>query len=73
MIGRLVTRDEAEGGDLGPRDARAVLRAWLEAVELDADERVLLAHLQADGFSHAALERRARRCHERKLRPPSPR
>ena len=67
MIGRLVTRDEAEGGDLGPRDARAVLRAWLEAVELDADERVLLAHLQADGFSHAALERRARRCHERKL------
>jgi glycosyltransferase involved in cell wall biosynthesis/predicted metal-dependent phosphoesterase TrpH len=67
MIERLVTKDEAEGGDLGPRDARAVLRAWLEAVELDADEQVLLAGLQADGFSHAALERRARRCHERKL------
>jgi glycosyltransferase involved in cell wall biosynthesis/predicted metal-dependent phosphoesterase TrpH len=67
MIERIVAKDEAEGGDLGPRDARAVLRAWLEAVELDTDERVLLGHLQADGFSHAALERRARRCHERKL------
>ncbi len=67
MIERIVTKDEAEGGDLGPRDARAVLRAWLESVELDPDERVLLGHLQADGFSHAALERRARRCHERKL------
>ena len=67
MIERVVSKDEAEGGDLGPRDARAVLRAWLEAVELDTDERVLLGHLQADGFSHAALERRARRCHERKL------
>jgi glycosyltransferase involved in cell wall biosynthesis/predicted metal-dependent phosphoesterase TrpH len=67
MIERIVVKDEAEVGDLGPRDARAVLRAWLEAVELDTDERVLLGHLQADGFSHAALERRARRCHERKL------
>ena len=67
MIERIVTKDEAEGGDLGPGDARAVLRAWLEAVELDPDEQVLLGHLQADGFSHSALERRARRCHERKL------
>ena len=67
MIERIVTKDEVEGGDLGPRDARAVLRAWLEAVELDPDEQVLLGHLQAEGFSHSALERRARRCHERKL------
>jgi glycosyltransferase involved in cell wall biosynthesis len=67
MIERIVTKDEREGGDLAPRDARAMLRAWLEAVGLDTDERVLLGHLQADGFSHAALERRARRCHERKL------
>ena len=67
MIERIVVKDETEGGDLGPRDARAVLRAWLEAVELETDERLLLEHLQADGFSHAALERRARRCHERKL------
>ena len=30
-------------------------------------EADLLALLQSDGFSHAALERRARRCHERRL------
>jgi glycosyltransferase involved in cell wall biosynthesis/predicted metal-dependent phosphoesterase TrpH len=60
-------RTGADGDDLGPADARAVLRAWLQAVELDMDEGELLAHLQADGFSHAGLERRARRCHERRL------
>jgi glycosyltransferase involved in cell wall biosynthesis/predicted metal-dependent phosphoesterase TrpH len=67
MIERIVVKDDGEGGDLGPRDARAVLRAWLEAVELDVDGHVLLSELQSDGFSHAALERRARRCHERRL------
>ena len=39
------------GGDLGPEDARALLRAWLDAVELDMDERGLLALIQEDGFS----------------------
>ena len=71
MIERVMVEGEArlgpDGGDLGPGDARAVLRAWLEAVGLDADERGLIAYLQSDGFSHSALERRARRCHERKL------
>ena len=71
MIERVMVEGDARtgatGGDLGPHDARALLRAWLEAVELDMDERDLVAHLQADGFSHAGLERRARRCHERKL------
>ena len=60
-------RSGPDGGDLGPDDARALLRAWLDAVELDVDGRELLAHMQASGFSHAGLERRARRCHERKL------
>ena len=46
--------------------AGAIAR-WLDAVELDVDGRELLSHLQATGFSHAGLERRARRCHERKL------
>jgi glycosyltransferase involved in cell wall biosynthesis/predicted metal-dependent phosphoesterase TrpH len=55
------------GGDLGPDDARALLRAWLDAVDLDVDGHALLAHLQATEFSHAGLARRARRCHERKL------
>ena len=60
-------RSGATGADLGPDDARALLRAWLAAVELDLPDGDLLAHLQADGFSHADLFRRARRCHERKL------
>ncbi len=48
------------GADLGPRMRRALLRAWLDAVDLRLNERDLLALLQSDGFSHAALERRAR-------------
>ncbi len=60
-------RSGSDGGGVGPEDARALLRAWLDAVELDVDGRELLSHLQATGFSHAGLERRARRCHERKL------
>jgi glycosyltransferase involved in cell wall biosynthesis len=71
MIERVMVEGDArigvDGGDLGPADARAVLRAWLEAVELDMDEHELVAHLQSDGFSHAGLERRARRSHERRL------
>jgi glycosyltransferase involved in cell wall biosynthesis/predicted metal-dependent phosphoesterase TrpH len=61
-------RRGATGADLEPDDARALLRGWLAAVELDVDEQELLALLQDRSFSHAALERRARRCHERKLR-----
>jgi glycosyltransferase involved in cell wall biosynthesis/predicted metal-dependent phosphoesterase TrpH len=71
MVERVMVEGDARSGataaDLGPEDARALLRAWLDAVELHMDERELLGHLQSDGFSHAALERRARRCHERKL------
>jgi len=66
--GRGLTRSGAIGADLEPDDARALLRAWLAAVELDGDEHDLLAMMQDPSFSHAALERRARRCHERKLR-----
>ena len=55
------------GCDLGPEDAQALLRAWLDAVDLRMSERDLLALLQSDGFSHAGLERRARRVHERRL------
>ena len=61
-------RAGAIGADLDPGDARALLRAWLDAVELDLGGSELLALLQEDGFRHAALFRRARRCHERKLR-----
>ena len=73
MVERVVSegdsRGGAAGGDLGPEDARALLRAWLRSVELDdVREHELLEILQADDFHHAALGRRARRCHERALR-----
>jgi glycosyltransferase involved in cell wall biosynthesis/predicted metal-dependent phosphoesterase TrpH len=71
MVERVLTDADARGGgactDLGPEDARALLRAWLAAVELDLPDGDLIAYLQADGFSHADLYRRARRTHERKL------
>src|ERR671936_2536431 len=60
-------RKGAIGADLGPDDARALLHAWLEAVELRLGERELLALLQDEDFSHADLFRRARRAPERKL------
>jgi hypothetical protein len=52
---------------MGPDDARAVLRAWLAAIDLDLPGGELLEYLQADDFSHSELFRRARRVHERKL------
>src|SRR5689334_2163042 len=60
-------RRGAVGSDLGPDDARALLHAWLEAIDLRLDEGELLALLQHEDFSHADLFRRARRAHERKL------
>jgi glycosyltransferase involved in cell wall biosynthesis/predicted metal-dependent phosphoesterase TrpH len=54
--------------DVGPEDARCLLEAWLAGVGIDARGRDLLDLLQADGFSHADLYRRARRRHERRLR-----
>ena len=52
---------------LCPDDARALLRAWLAAVELDLEESELIAFLQRPDFFHADLYRRAKRVHERKL------
>ncbi len=54
--------------DIGPEDARCLLEAWLAGVGIDVRGRDLLDLLQADGFSHADLYRRARRRHERRLR-----
>jgi len=71
MVERVMAEGDARigsvGRDLGPEDARALLRAWLDAVELDLPEGDLIAYMQADGFSHSDLFRRARCCHERKL------
>jgi glycosyltransferase involved in cell wall biosynthesis/predicted metal-dependent phosphoesterase TrpH len=54
-------------GDLGPADARALLRAWIEAMELEEGAVSLLQLLQGEGVTHADLYRRGRRLHERKL------
>jgi glycosyltransferase involved in cell wall biosynthesis len=55
------------GTDLGPDDARALLRSWLYAMSLGIDEATLLELLQEGELSHPDLLRRARRIHERKL------
>ena len=72
MVERVLSEGDARRGSLGadlrPEDARALLRAWLSAVDLDGlGEEGLLALLQDDAFAHADLFRRARRAHERKL------
>ncbi len=64
---RVIARSGAAAGDLGPDDAQALLRAWLDSIGLDLGDGELLEWLQSDGFSHADLQRRARRRHERRL------
>ncbi len=53
--------------DIGPQDALALLRSWLGAMNLEVDERKLIAHLQDGDIGHEDLYRRARRIHEREL------
>lgn len=71
IVQRVVREGDARAGaigaDLGPDDARGLLRAWMASVDLDVDEEGLLALLQDPTFHHAALYRRARRAHERRL------
>ncbi len=56
-----------EGGEIGSEEARALLHAFTAVVGLEPG-RALIDHMQGDRFSHAELERRARRVHERRLR-----
>ncbi len=71
MVERVMSQGDARTGalasDLGPDDARALLRAWLRSIGLGLTDAELLAWMQSDDFSHADLRRRARRWHERKL------
>ena len=60
-------RHGASTGDLGPEDARALLRSWLVAMDFGIDESNLLELLQEGEISHPDLYRRGRRIHERKL------
>jgi glycosyltransferase involved in cell wall biosynthesis/predicted metal-dependent phosphoesterase TrpH len=68
---RVVSDGGARGGaatpDLGASEAHALLRAWLDSIDLSSDPRKLLELLQADEFSHVDLARRARRIHERRM------
>ena len=73
MMARLLREADARqgpiGSDLAPEDARCLLDAWRGAVGLqELDEGALLELMQEEGFSHAALFRRASRAHERTLR-----
>jgi glycosyltransferase involved in cell wall biosynthesis/predicted metal-dependent phosphoesterase TrpH len=61
-------RGGAAEANLGAAEATALLRAWLDSVELPADPKALIEMMKADDFSHSALCRRAKRIHERKLR-----
>jgi len=69
---RVVADGALRGGEataeLGAREARALLRAWLDSVELSAEPGRLIETMQEHGFSHLDFARRARRIHERKLR-----
>ncbi len=67
LMGDGDTHHGTAGTDLGPEDARALLRSWLVAMDLDVDESGLLELLQERELSHPDLYRRARRLHERKL------
>jgi len=68
VVGQGAAREGKVATDIGPDDAWALLEAWLRSVGLQERGRALLDYLQSDEFSHAALYRRARRAHERKLR-----
>jgi glycosyltransferase involved in cell wall biosynthesis/predicted metal-dependent phosphoesterase TrpH len=69
---RVVADGGERGGEaeanLGPAEATAVLRAWLESVELPADPQALIELMMSDDFSHSDLFRRSKRIHERRLR-----
>jgi glycosyltransferase involved in cell wall biosynthesis/predicted metal-dependent phosphoesterase TrpH len=69
---RVVSDGALRGGEasaeLGAREARALLRAWLDSVELSTDPGRLIEVMQENSFSHLDFARRARRIHERRLR-----
>jgi glycosyltransferase involved in cell wall biosynthesis len=68
VIGEGAVREGKVAADIGPDDARTLLESWLGSIGIEERGRDLIAYLQAEGFSHADLYRRARRTHERRLR-----
>jgi glycosyltransferase involved in cell wall biosynthesis/predicted metal-dependent phosphoesterase TrpH len=72
IIERIMSEGEARSGraraDLGPDDAKALLNAWCESMDLGRSPAELLRALQDGELSHPDLMRRSRRIHERALR-----
>jgi glycosyltransferase involved in cell wall biosynthesis/predicted metal-dependent phosphoesterase TrpH len=61
-------REGSAAGEVSPQDARALLTAWLRALDLQGlDGGEVIALMQAEDFSHSDLFRRACRSHERRL------
>jgi glycosyltransferase involved in cell wall biosynthesis/predicted metal-dependent phosphoesterase TrpH len=67
VVSEADVRGTGESGGLGSDDARALLKAWLEAVELDLSAEQVVRRLRDGRLTHADLYRSARRAHERKL------
>jgi glycosyltransferase involved in cell wall biosynthesis/predicted metal-dependent phosphoesterase TrpH len=71
LVDRVMREGDARHGpigtDLTADHARALLRAWLDAMDLEIEEANLVDLLQEGEISHPDLYRRARRIHERKL------
>src|ERR1700722_10437982 len=65
IVERLLSEGDMRSGavadDLGPEDALALLRSWLASMDLEVDERKLIARLQDGDLGHHDLFRRARR------------
>ena len=61
-------REGSAAGEVSSEDARALLGAWLRALDVgEGGGAELIARMQAEDFSHSDLFRRACRAHERKL------
>jgi glycosyltransferase involved in cell wall biosynthesis/predicted metal-dependent phosphoesterase TrpH len=72
IVERIMSEGDVRHGrsgspELGPGDARALLHAWLDAMNLGITPRELLRMLQDGELSHPDLMRRSRRIHERGL------
>ena len=67
VVSEASARSDSNATDLDPADGLALLDAWLESVGLDLEVPGLIAHMQADDFTHEGLYRRARRVHADRL------
>ena len=71
IVERLMREGDARHGgaspDLRPEDGRALLQAWLDAIDLGVSGPKLVELLQEGDLAHRDVYRRACRIHERRL------